>query len=116
MPELPGAQILGNLANSMLDVVPVQVNWLPLRPYSSKRNVDVGMFSVEVTDGKPLQGNPNILLDLLHQIARQAREVNPLAELGRHYDLPKALVPRSLPCLKPGRNINSVTRAVKPGR
>ena len=74
------------------------------------------MFSVEVTDGNPLQGNADILLDLFHQIACQAPEVNPLAELRRHYDLPKAFVPRSLPSLKPGRDIDSVTRAVKPDR
>jgi len=88
VPELARAQILGNSANRMFDVVPVQVNWLPLRPYSSERNVDVGMFSVEVTDGNPLQGNTDILLDVLHQIARQAREINALAEFRRDYDLP----------------------------
>ena len=55
------------------------------------------MFSIEMTDGNPFQRNSDILLDLFHQIARQAREVNALAEFRRDYDLPQALVPRSLP-------------------
>jgi hypothetical protein len=66
-------------------------------PDSSERNVDMGMFRVEVANGDPFDGNPDILLQLPHQITRQACEVNAVAEFRRDYDLPKTLVPRSLP-------------------
>jgi len=76
----------------------------------------MGMFSIEMTDGNPFQRNSDILFDLFHQIARQAREVKALAEFRRNDDLPHALVPSSLPRFEPTSDIDSGASAVEPGR
>jgi hypothetical protein len=57
----------------------------------------MGMFSIEMCDSHPFQSSSEILFDPIHQTARQASEVNALAEFGRDYELPQALIPRSLP-------------------
>jgi hypothetical protein len=57
----------------------------------------MGMFSIEMCDSHPFQSSSEILFDPIHQTARQASEVNTLAEFGRDYELPQALIPRCLP-------------------
>jgi hypothetical protein len=57
----------------------------------------MGMFSIEMCDSHPFQSSAEIVFEAVHQIAGQASEVNAFAEFGRDYDLPQALIPRSLP-------------------
>ena len=76
----------------------------------------MGMFCIEMTDGNPFQRNSDILFDLFHQIAGQARKVKALAEFRRDDDLPHALVPRSLPRFEPTSDIDSGAGAVEPDR
>jgi hypothetical protein len=57
----------------------------------------MGMFSIEVCDSHPFQSSAEILFNPAHQVPGQASEVNAFAEFGRDYDLPQALIPRSLP-------------------
>jgi hypothetical protein len=113
VPELAGAQVFGYGTNPLFDVVSAQVNWSPLHADAPYRNVNMGMFSIEMTDGNPFQGNSDMLSELFHQIARQAREVKALAEFRRDDDLPHALVPRSLPRFEPTSDIDSGASAVE---
>ena len=55
------------------------------------------MLRVVVNYGDPFQLGTSVLLDSLQHIAGQPLEVNAVAELGREYQLPEAVVPGRLP-------------------
>src|ERR1700733_13748193 len=71
------------------------------------------MFGVVVGDGGPFEGYAQIPLDPIHQIARQAGEINPVTELRRGDDLPKPLIPRCLPGFDPSADVNAFSSAVE---
>ena len=115
VPKLPSTQILHNAPNSTLHIVVIEAEWLAIIADASKSYVDVRVVGIEVADRHPLEPGPEVLFHLLHQAIGQTLQVDAVTEFRRDYELPKALVARSLPLPGPGRDIAAVTMLVKAG-
>jgi hypothetical protein len=92
--------MLGNGSKSILDVVPIQLELLAPGIQTSERNVDMGMFGVEVRDRHPFERASEIGLDTGHQVPRQPLEIETLTELRGDYQLPEPWITALLPFKK----------------
>ena len=78
--ELPGTQVFCNGSNSMLYILAVETDCLVVSAQASQGDVGMGVFGVVVGNGDPFERHAQIRLHPLHEIARQAAEINPIAE------------------------------------
>src|ERR1700683_2059277 len=97
IPELAGAEILGDLADTLPDVFPAKANWEAFGADASECHVNVRVFRVVVRNRDPFKPGSQIRLHLRHQIARQLPEIGSVAEFRRDDDLPKAFIAGPLP-------------------
>lgn len=98
--ELDCREMLGNGSKSVFDVVPIQLERLARGIQTSQRNVDVGMFGVEVGYGHPFERSAKIHLDTAHHIPGQPLQVETLAELRGDDQLPEPWIAALLPFKK----------------
>src|SRR5215831_8038786 len=87
--KLSRAEVLGNLAHSTLDEIPVKAQRMSTRVHSAQRYVDVRMFGVVVGNSDPLQWTAAQLpLDPTHHLASEPLQIDLLAEFWRDDELP----------------------------
>ena len=103
--------MLGYGTEAISDVIPIQLECLAAGIDAPERNVDVGMFRVEVRYRYPLERRMEVGSHPTHHVPRQSPQVETLAELGRDYQLPKPRIAAILPFAKPGSNVDTVDSA-----
>ena len=74
-PEFQGHQLARPLSDAMRNVVAVDDQVLAPFVASVDDDMDVGMAGVEMVDRHPVEPGAEILLDLGHQVAREASEI-----------------------------------------
>ena len=79
--ELHCCEMLGNGSKTVLDVVPIQLEPLAVGIEASQRNVDMGMFRVEVRHRHPVERCVKVGFHPAHHVPRQSLQVETLAEL-----------------------------------
>jgi len=92
--------MLGNGSKSVLDVVPTQLEVLATGIQTSERNVDMGMFRVDVRDSHPFERRAEIQLDAAHHVPRQPLQIKTLPEFRGDYQLPQPWIATLLPFKK----------------
>jgi hypothetical protein len=68
-----------------------------------------------VRDCDPLQGSPELQLHPGHEVASEAREIQPVSELRRDDDLPEPRIACGLPRLETFRDLDPAGGAVESG-
>jgi hypothetical protein len=99
--------MLGCGSEAISDVIPIQLECLAAGIDASERNVDVGMFRVEVRYRYPFERRMEVGSHPAHHVPRQSLQVETVAELGRDYQLPKPRIAAILPIAKSGSNIDT---------
>ena len=105
--ELHRGEMLGYGSEAISDVIPIQFERLAAGIDASERNVDVGMFRVEVRYRYPFERRMQVGSHPAHHIPRQSLQVETLAEFGRDYQLPHPWIGAILPLAKSGGNIDT---------
>jgi hypothetical protein len=107
--------MLGYGSEAISDVIPIQPECLAAGIDASERNVDVGMFGIEVRCRYPFERRMQVGSHPTHHVPRQSLQVDTLAKLGRDYQLPKPRIVAILPFAKPGSNIDTCRFRAKAG-
>ena len=89
------------------DVIPVQPECLAAGIDASERNVDVGMFRVEMHHGHPFEGFVQVGLHATHHVASKSLQVETLAEFGGDDQLPQPWIGALLPFKKFRRDLDA---------
>src|ERR1035438_8747726 len=86
-------------ADALLDVVAGESQGAGVG-LPAQRNVDVGMVSVEMGNGDPLQALAQVVFHPGYQLPGVAAEIEPFAELRRDDQLEQSLVAGCLPSVQ----------------
>jgi hypothetical protein len=81
--QLACAQILGDLADALLHVIPPQAQRLSIKGNAPDRDVDMRVFRVVVGNRNPIKIFAEILLDALHQVSGQTWQIGTISKLRR---------------------------------
>jgi hypothetical protein len=73
--------MLGNGSKTALDVLPIQFELLAPGVETSERDMDVGMFRVEMRHRDPVERCAEVGFHAVHHVSRQSLQVETLAEL-----------------------------------
>ena len=81
--KLARAYVLGDVANPVLHVVPLQLKRLTVASYAAYNHMKVWMLCIVMRDRDPFEIGSEIVLHLSNQVTRQSLQINSVAELGR---------------------------------
>jgi hypothetical protein len=116
IPELAGAEIFRDFADTLLDVILAQMQRAALCADSPDRHVHMRMLGVVVGDCYPFKGRAEVLLHPRDEIAGQPFQVRPIVELRGYNQLPEALIAGFLPAFEPFRDVDGLSAIIKPNR
>ncbi len=87
-PELPGAKMLGGAANSLLNVRSAHPQGGAIGFEAADHDVNMRVFGVVVLDRNPFEVGSEVLLHTVHQIAREATQLNLITKFRGNNQLP----------------------------
>jgi hypothetical protein len=86
--KLHRGEMLRDGPETISDVIPIQLECLAAAIDASERNVDVGMFRVEVRHCHPFEGCVEVGLHAAHHVPREPLQIETFAELGGDNQFP----------------------------
>ena len=80
VPELARAQVLSNFPNPVLDVLPAKAQRLTVVSAAPDNEVNVRVLRIVVSNRRPFEGRPEIVLHALDQTACQAGQIDAITK------------------------------------